>query len=67
MLNGNVQIEKSNSRYVMCSAGEGRVSVPLYWIVDTSTGKNVHLGKRKHIIEVWNTRYNYARSRSFSN
>jgi len=62
----DILIEKSNSRYIMYSEGKGLVSRPLYRIVETATGETVHLGQRKHIVEVWNTRYNYSRSRSMS-
>jgi hypothetical protein len=67
MLTDFATIERSNSRFLMVSYGVGRCSTPLYAIVDTSTGRTVHLGKRKHAVELWNTRYNFARSRSFSN
>lgn len=60
------KIERSNSRYLMISQGKGSVSTPLYSIVRTNDGTTIHVGTRKHIVEMWNTRYNYARSRSFS-
>lgn len=66
MFNTDTKIERSNSRYVMLSCGRGRVANPLYSIVETATGETVHMGTRKHIVEMWNTRYNYSRSRSFA-
>jgi hypothetical protein len=62
----NFQIEAANSRYIMLSQGRGVVSVPFYSIVRTSDGAVVHQGKRKHVVEMWNTRYNLARPRAFS-
>lgn len=61
------KIERANSRYLMLSYGKNRIGAPLYTIVETSTGSVIHAGKRKHIVNVWNSRYNYARSRSMSN
>ena len=40
--------------------GQGRY--PAYFITNRS-GKTLHTGQRKHIIEVWNTRYNWSHRR----
>ena len=65
-MNDITVIERANSRYTMSSVGKAQCSTPLYVIQSLSTGETLHVGKRKHIVEMWNTRYNYSRSRSYS-
>jgi len=60
-------IERANSRYTMASYGKNQCSNPLYVISSLSTGETLHVGNRKHCVEMWNTRYNYSRSRSYTN
>jgi len=37
---------------------ETRGKYPTYFIFDYALGRITHTGRRKHIIEMWNTRYN---------
>lgn len=50
-------VQFSNSNYVVYAYGEGLVTTPVYKLVNRRTGAIVHMGKRKHIVEMWNTRY----------
>ena len=49
------QVEFSNSNYVCYSYGKVVVSSPVYKIVYRLSGAVKAAGKRKHIVEVWNT------------
>jgi hypothetical protein len=52
------QVQFSNSNYVCYSYGRtSGASTPIYKIVKRSNKAVVHSGKRKHIVEMWNTRY----------
>ena len=52
------QVQFSNSNYICYSYGRtSGASTPLYKIVNRRTGVVKHSGKRKHIVEMWNTRY----------
>ena len=47
----------SNSNYIVYAYGEGLCDSPVYKLVNRRTGEIKHVGKRKHIVEMWNTRY----------
>ena len=59
-------VERCNSRFAMVSCGENKVKYPYYAVVDIAIGNTLHQGRRKHILEMWNTRYNYSRSRAYA-
>ena len=58
------QILRVNGRAIMGKVGAG--SQPTYFIYDTRSGAVTNTGKRKHIVEVWNTRYAYGQTRTYN-
>ena len=60
------EVIRSNSRYVMARASNWKAGYTPYVIYDTNSNSVIHQGQRKHIVEQWNTRYNYSRSRAFA-
>ena len=58
------KILRVNGRAIMGSVGKG--STPSYFIYDTRKGEITNEGKRKHIVEVWNTRYAYNSTRTYN-
>ncbi len=58
------QILRVNGRAIMGKVGSG--SQPTYFIYDTRSGAVTNTGKRKHIVEVWNTRYAYGQTRTYN-
>ena len=64
MFNDLSQILRVNGRAIMGKVGAG--SQPTYFIYDTRDGAVTNTGKRKHIVEVWNTRYAYGQTRTYN-
>ena len=64
MFSKHSQILRVNGRAIMGKFGSG--SQPTYFIYDTRNGDITNTGKRKHIVEVWNTRYAYGQTRTFN-
>jgi len=58
------KILRVNGRAIMGRVGNG--STPSYFIYDTRKGEITNEGKRKHIVEVWNTRYDYNSTRTYN-
>lgn len=50
-------LEKKTGLGALLSLGEGQISSPVYIIVN-QYGQIMHKGKRKHVLAVFNTRYN---------
>ena len=55
----HIEVIHSNNNFCTVAIGLGRVKVPLWYIVSHKSGKVIHMGKRKHIVEMWNTRYKF--------
>ena len=64
MFSTHSQILRVNGRAIMGKFGSG--SEPTYFIYNTRSGDITNTGKRKHIVEMWNTRYAYGQTRTYN-
>lgn len=62
-INSSFEIVAQNSRGTMYRIGSGRY--PTYGIFDVRQNREVHSGQRKHVVAMWNQRYDFAQTRTF--